>query len=230
MSPLNVLVVIPACNEEDSIADTIASIRLSIAHGSPRLVKATIVVVCDSCTDDTYEVAKRALIECRSLVLKVNFSSVGESRDWGVRIGLRVEADTRWVAFTDADSFVLPNWINLQVDAYQKGYDAFFGRVQFDTNNAMLKSFRDLYQTQSHRYIHGANMGLSLEAFQKVGGIPRLKAHEDRNLVDLLEERGLNVFWDTNEAVQTSVRMNGRAPEGFAATLAEFSECYQPTV
>lgn len=230
MSPINILIVVPACNEEDSIADTISSIRHSIAHCSEAHLNATILVVCDSCEDDTYSEAERALEGCASLVVKVNFRNVGRTRDWGVRLGLNHQADTDWIAFTDADSLVLADWMSRQVEAYRRGYDAFFGRVQFDSSSPLLEQFRSNYQTQTHRYIHGANMGLSLSAFLKVGGIPLLRAHEDKFLVDRLEEQNLNLFWDSSEAVQTSVRMEGRAPEGFAATLSQFAQSYSPFI
>jgi glycosyltransferase involved in cell wall biosynthesis len=230
MTPINILIVVPACNEEESIADTIASIRLSITKCSEACLNTTIVVVCDSCEDQTYLEAKKALYGCSSIVAKVNFRNVGKTRDWGVRLGLNSQTDTNWIAFTDADSLVLSDWMSRQVQAYQCGYDAFFGRVQFESSSPILEKFRSNYKTQTHRYIHGANMGLSLSAFLEVGGIPLLSAHEDKFLVDRLEEKNLSLFWDSNEAVQTSVRMEGRAPEGFAATLSLFAQSFNALI
>jgi hypothetical protein len=66
-------------------------------------------------------------------------------------------------------------------------------------------------------------MGISWPAFEKVGGIPWLAAHEDRGLVERLEKTGCPISWSTRASVWTSTRMKGRAPEGFASTLAHFA-------
>ncbi len=221
---MSVLIVVPAHNEEDSIAASLEAIRGALCvAGAP---DGTIVVVCDSCTDGTVGAALAALDGTDHLVVEVDYRNVGAARDYGVRYGLEMKPETQWIAFTDADSSVSPTWIARQWAIHLFGYDAYCGRVSFDRSNSLLAAFWQRYETQTEDRIHGANMGLSVEAYRAVNGIPHLCAHEDRTLVDNLQTKGKTIFWDADVTVATSTRIVGRAPEGFAATLQKFSQFF----
>ena len=70
-----------------------------------------------------------------------------------------------------------------------------------------------------HRHIHGANLGVSADAYRRVGGFRPLASSEDVALVEALQNSGASIAWSAAPRVVTSARRNFRAPLGFGATL-----------
>jgi hypothetical protein len=70
-----------------------------------------------------------------------------------------------------------------------------------------------------HRHIHGANLGVSAEAYVRAGGFAPLRSSEDVALVEALIAHGARVVWTAAPRVVTSARRDFRAPDGFGATL-----------
>src|SRR5690606_32715466 len=103
-----------------------------------------------------------------------------------------LQAGARWLASTDADSKVPPDWLAAQL---QCGADAFCGTVRvadwLDFAERVRAAFlAGEHYEDDHPHVHGANFGLSAAAYQAVGGFPALAAHEDRGLLDALERGG----------------------------------------
>lgn len=71
-----------------------------------------------------------------------------------------------------------------------------------------------------HRHVHGANIGISDHAYQRLGGFDPVPVHEDARLVHRAQAAGMRVAWSTAAPVTTSARRTARAPGGFAAHLA----------
>jgi hypothetical protein len=67
--------------------------------------------------------------------------------------------------------------------------------------------------------VHGANLGLTPDAYRATGGFPPRATGEDVALVAALDRTGLRVLRDRAHPVVTSARTEGRAPDGFAAHL-----------
>ena len=67
------------------------------------------VVALDSCTDNSEAVARRAGVDTVSLQAR----NVGRARAAGADLALARGA--RWLAFTDADTVVAPNWLHAQL-------------------------------------------------------------------------------------------------------------------
>jgi len=107
--------IVPAHNEAEHIGACVQSLRIaarcSRLNGEPVLV----VVVLDDCDDATGAVAS----EAGAQVLSVHARNVGTARATGAAFAL--DAGARWLAFTDADSVVAPDWLadqlGLQSDA-----------------------------------------------------------------------------------------------------------------
>lgn len=72
---------------------------------------------------------------------------------------------------------------------------------------------------EGHRHIHGANLGVSAEAYRRAGGFQPLKSSEDVALVNGLLSSGAAIAWSATPRVVTSARRDFRAPDGFGATL-----------
>lgn len=163
-------VVIPAHNEERHISECLASVRLASEHPALRGQRVEILVVLDACSDGTVEqVAARG-----ASMLEVCFQNVGKARAVGAEHLL--EAGVQWLAFTDADTRVPCDWLVRQIEC---GADAVCGTVEVDSwsehDESVRSRYLELYQfIENHRHIHGANLGLSADAYRNAGGFQHL--------------------------------------------------------
>lgn len=212
-----IAVIVPAHNEEAHIGACLRS--LAAASACPDLMGEAVllIVVLDDCSDGTQGIA--AALGARTVECQAR--NVGTARAMGAQLALA--AGARWLAFTDADSEVSPNWIAQQLCQQA---DAVCGTVQvrdWDTHGEAVRAqFDALYQDRDgHRHIHGANLGLTAQAYNEVGGFEPLATGEDVALVQRLQECGLSIAWTATTRVTTSARKQFRAPAGFGATLLQ---------
>ena len=210
-----IAVIIPAHNEEALIGACLRS--LQAASRCPALLGEPVVavVVADSCNDGTAKVARSMGAACVS----VRANNVGLARARGAELALK--AGARWLAFTDADSVVAPDWLSMQVLLRA---DAVCGVVQVNDWTAHSERTRRHFNAHyrpvdGHRHIHGANLGLSAQAYRRAGGFRHVVSSEDRALVEDLHTCGASIAWSAGPRVMTSARRSFRAPNGFGATL-----------
>ncbi|AOE67261.1 glycosyl transferase [Pseudomonas fluorescens] len=208
-------VVIPAHNEERHISECLASVRLASEHPALQGQRVEILVVLDACSDGTVEqVAARG-----ASMLEVCFQNVGKARAVGAEHLL--EAGVQWLAFTDADTRVPCDWLVRQIEC---GADAVCGTVEVDSwsehDESVRSRYLELYQfIENHRHIHGANLGLSADAYRNAGGFQHLVTHEDVRLVADLERTGARIAWTATNPVITSARRDYKCRGGFGEYL-----------
>jgi hypothetical protein len=95
------------------------------------------------------------------------------------------------------------------VDAWHDSFD----------ESAQIR-YHQHYQAQDgHRHIHGANLGVSAEAYRRAGGFEPLACDEDVQLVRQLERCGATIAWSHRPQVLTSARLDSRARGGFGDYL-----------
>jgi glycosyltransferase involved in cell wall biosynthesis len=208
-------IVVPAHNEEAVIARCLESLIIAAAHTRLLNEQVYIVVVMDDCTDGTRAVVDHYPVHG----IAVCYRNVGEARAAGVDHLLREGA--RWLAFTDADTQVPETWL---ADQLACKTDAVCGVVGVDDWSAHSDAVRIRYDahyspTEGHRHIHGANLGVSAEAYRRVGGFKPLKTHEDVQLVTDLEGAGASITWTAVNCVTTSARLECRCRDGFGDYL-----------
>ena len=208
-------VIVPAHNEEASIGACLESLLAAASHLGleGRLVR--IVVVLDSCTDETGRIVDSYPVDAVS----ISSSNVGVARatgaDWVIQEG------AKWLAFTDADTVVPETWL---VDQLRFETDAVCGTVQVTDWSLHSQEVRAKYDSlytpiEGHRHIHGANLGVSAAAYRGVGGFKPLKAHEDVRLIADLSDAGASITWTACNCVTTSARLESRCNEGFGDYL-----------
>ena len=172
-------------------------------------------MVLDSCVDGT-----RSVVEARGVAcVEVAARNVGVARAAGA--SALVARGARWLAFTDADSVVAPDWLARQLDT---PHDAVCGVVAVDDWDDFSVAVRAACEAgyvdaDCHRHIHGASLGVSSAASLRVGGFPPLRRSEDVELVRRLHGDGATIRWTNAVRVTTSARRIARAPGGFAAHL-----------
>lgn len=217
-------VVIPAHNEERHLSDCLAALQRAV-----RLVPhpVSVLVVLDNCSDSSQDRCRQAGVN----TLTISAANVGSARAAGFRalIGQDPDPATVWLASTDADTRVEPNWLRHQLHLARRGADVVLGVVRLDghTVSSELRRAFDLdYQKQlfhdgSHNHVHGANLGLRASVYLRAGGFPPAPNHEDKHLVQRLRRTpGVTIQPTQQLAVSTSGRLQSHCDHGFAATLA----------
>jgi glycosyltransferase involved in cell wall biosynthesis len=208
-------IVIPAHNEAALLGACLRAACRAAAHPRLRGEKVQIVVVLDSCDDGSASVAHGFEVD----VIEIDARNVGMARAVGADVLLARGA--RWLAFTDADSRVAPDWLAAQLALRAQ---AVCGPVTVDdwtmhherTRAAFYRAYMD---GEGHRHIHGANFGVSARAYRRAGGFPPLACSEDVALVSLLIASGVRIAWSAAPRVVTSARVDSRARGGFGDTL-----------
>jgi len=131
-----------------------------------------------------------------------------------------------WLASTDADSKVPPEWIATQLGLAERSSAAVAGVVRAvaaddlspGTLAELLEDY-DIYPDGTHPHVHGATLGVRADAYLDAGGWSDLALAEDHCLWKRLKERGWRVTSSCAVWVETSGRLLGRAQGGFADLL-----------
>lgn len=221
-----VVVVIPARNEEALLPGCLEALSVA-ARGSP--VPVQTIVVLDSCSDGTAAICAHAPVA----TVEGAYGNVGLARHAGIVTAVRSRhlAQSVWIANTDADSRVAPDWLHEQVRLANDGADLVLGlaNVSFDISASVLRAHQSGYLRRirtdgSHNHVHGASFGIRASTYFEAGGFPPLTDHEDRQLV--LRVRALRypvVVTTTSLTVETSGRTDGRCQAGVAHSIAQLT-------
>ena len=217
-------VVIPARNEEQLLPGCLDAIEVAAAAVP---VPVHVVVALDRCSDDSASI----VASYRSIhIVETAAGNVGAARRHGVERVLRLAdgtaEDRLWLATTDADSVVPPDWLSGQLSLASCGWEVVVGTVIVDdwsdhppeTGPRWHATYRAV---EHHSHVHGANLGCSAAAYLDAGGWSPLETDEDVALLAALAHR--KVIRTATLPVLTSARRDPRAVGGFGATLRELA-------
>ncbi|MCP3712519.1 glycosyltransferase [Paraburkholderia sp. CNPSo 3274] len=212
-------IVIPAHNEECLLAPCLRAALTAARHPALLGEHVHVLVVLDACTDGSATVARGAGVE----TLAIDACNVGAARAAGA--SRMLEQGARWLAFSDADSRVAPDWLYAQQVLKA---DAVCGPVAVDDWSRhparTLDAWRACYHdADGHRHVHGANLGVCACAYRRAGGFSTLACGEDVALVEMLRATGAVVAWSAAPRVVTSARLDARVRGGFGDTLAAWA-------
>ena len=233
-----VAIGIPARNESATIGACLASVGLAAAScGLP----VALVVAADDCTDDTITRAALALERlphlAAALVIDVHRRTAGGARDAACRAALDalpVPADRVWLATTDADGTVPPDWLARQLAWAARGADGVAGLVAVDPaapHHLRARIGAHLARPGTglgHPHVHGANLGVRAHRWLGAGGFAHVAVGEDQTLWATLGAGGAHLVAAPDGIVTTSGRLVGRAPDGFAAVLSTLVGAAEP--
>ncbi|HSP52800.1 MAG TPA: glycosyltransferase [Cryobacterium sp.] len=223
-----VIVVVPARNEEELLPRCLSALAVAVAEAGdvarrpPPVID--VVVVLDRCSDGTADVA---LDWPMFAGLSTNAGAVGAARRAGVR-HLLPETDqftsSTWIATTDADSAVPPNWLSVQLAFARNSVDLVLGTVVPD--DGLSDGDRQRWHAQhqlveGHSHVHGANLGVRADRYLHAGEFARVDGHEDVQLVSALRDLRVSEIRTELIPVLTSGRLAGRTPAGFAGYLRD---------
>ena len=114
-------VIVPVHDEEAHLGQCLRSIRVAARHPGLNGEAVVVVAALDACTDRSDRIAAAEAVE----IVRLAARCVGLARAAGAERALRWGA--RWLAFTDADSVVAPDWLAMQLGA---GADVVCGTVE----------------------------------------------------------------------------------------------------
>lgn len=214
--PSKIGIVIPAHNEEQFIERCLNAITKAIADSS---VETIIVVVLDSCTDNTLNIVQAFGVN----YLTVDARRVGVARRAGV--DYLIDKGCDWICTTDADSMVTANWLEQQltlIDAHKA--DMICGGVHAIFDEPLHEKTQVHYEesiTHAMRLkrVYGANLSFSVKAYQSVGGFVNAAFNEDVTLVGKFKKASRRVIWSDKVMVHTSFRKHSRTPVGLGASI-----------
>jgi glycosyltransferase involved in cell wall biosynthesis len=223
----SVTVVVPAHDEEELLPACLAALRRA-ARQLAR-IQTHVLVVADACGDATAGRARRA----GAGVVEIQARNVGAARaaGFGAALGRIRPADpaAAWLATTDADTLVAPDWLARQVELAHQGWDAVVGTVTVSDWSGHPDHVPELFAARyqhgqgPHPHVHGANLGMSAAAYLASGGFRALRTAEDHAIVAALAAAGQRILRTADVTVVTSGRRAARAPDGFGALLSTFS-------
>lgn len=224
-----VAVVVPAHDEEDLLPGCLAACQAALREAARVAgpLNAHLIVVADACQDRTADLARTA----GASVLNIAARSVGAARAAGFAEALRragpADPASIWLATTDADTLVPPDWLSRQLGYARAGWDAVVGTVTVHDWTGHAGHVPDRFAARyrwsgggPHPHVHGANLGLTAAAYRASGGFRGLVTAEDHALVQALEETGQRILRTSEVSVVTSARRQARAPLGFGHLLA----------
>ncbi|SEN52756.1 Glycosyltransferase like family 2 [Loktanella fryxellensis] len=236
------VVVIPARNEADRIADCLAALAVQDVPG------LAVVVVANGCTDRTADVAW-ATADAAGLHLELltvtlgTGQGVGTARRLGCARALDLYPEAAALLSTDADCVVAPDWAarNLHhlrsaamvcgrvdpmphelhvLDDMDHGPARMEGRYE-----ALVMAFYRMHRpgpcglAGDHGHAAGASLAMQAAAYRTAGEFGDLATGEDRDLVRRFKAAGLPVWHADDVRVAASCRLDGRAQDGMAAAL-----------
>lgn len=195
-----VSIIIPAFNEEEHLARTIAAVRKSIAFSK---IPSEVIVVDNISEDSTLSVAKKLADHVYSEKIRV----IAAVRNTGA-----YRARGKYLIFVDADTIVPKELVRCFVSAMEKGAVVvgcqvmphplnFFEKIVFKFFNFILRS----------SVLHGATfsgnaVGYNKKVFEKLEGFDEQRvASEDHDLSNRASRLGKAVFLN-NVTVLTSNR------------------------
>jgi len=225
-------ILVPARNESALIGRCLSALHAAKERAiAQTAVRIEIIVVADACTDETADIARS--VEGVK-VIEIDAGAVGSARATGALVALDelcpadapsggLLADEVWLANTDADSVVPPNWMIEQLALADRGVDLMLGTVTPDLRDLTPDHARAWHETRHHTpargHIYGANLGIRASHYLRAGGFAPLAEHEDVDLVARARAAGSDTFATDACEVMTSGRHHGRTPGGFARYL-----------
>ncbi len=166
-------VIISAYNEQDYINMSLDSLD------KQSFPDFETIVVADSCTDSTAEIAKR--YGCK--ILKANTRNLGKNRNIGAK-----EAKAEILVFLDADVAVSKDYLSKVYAAVNEGHECGRPRYYIKSNNFFIRNilfFVNISKAKQFPYTHF----ITKRCLTQAGGYPKYQNWQDMILADKVKKR-----------------------------------------
>ena len=189
------------------------------------------MLAADCCTDATaVRAGKMTRMTTPLLVIDGTWGTAGGARAAAIAHGRHAlghaDAAHTWIATTDADTVVPPNWLARQLEHAAAGADAVAGIIELRDRPPSQPGGRAVVPLdlprRRRRVARPRARGEPRSARRLVrhrGGFPAVGVAEDHLLWNALRRVGAQCLSTIDVRVATSARLHSRAPGGFADTL-----------
>ncbi|MFA6462130.1 MAG: glycosyltransferase [Candidatus Woesearchaeota archaeon] len=195
---VRISVVIPACNEEKYIVNTLQNIQ---SLNDPDVET---IVVCNGCTDNTESLAKKAANQS-TRIISFKEGHVSKARNIGAQ---KAEGET--LLFLDADSLVSEDTFSRIKEDFSDKHAVATTKVQPDDPKLKYKfamGFKNFYHTTNLYQGCSGALICRKEDFDKVDGYDAsLKVKEHRKLILKLKRHTGKEFTCLDTNITTSMR------------------------
>jgi hypothetical protein len=192
-------VVVPVHTEEQALEQCLAALD---AAASRVTVPVTVLVVLRAGTDDSAAVL-RGFPAAGTEIIAVYADCVGSARATGMTKLLKRHGEAgTWLATTDGDAIVPPNWLTAQLRHADAG-----ARVVAGTVTAVGRSDRTTTVRRPRsvaRRLHAANLSFAAAAYGATEGFQAVSGDDDGRLVDAFKANAEPIAWAIDLAVAIS--------------------------
>src|SRR5579872_3914563 len=150
----DISIIIPAYNEGKYISTTLQAIQKSIFSG-----QYEIIVVCNGCTDNTPEIAKKY----GARVFILSDKGTPEAMNYGAK---QAQADV--LTFLDADTLISNNLLQQVLSAHEQGYIG--GRTVIRWSGDSIFANMSGIISYVHKHKWGGFCFIDKKLFQLIGG------------------------------------------------------------
>ena len=251
-----IVVAIPVRDEAALIGDCLRALAL---QDGPARADILLLVNNSTDNTAAIARGLRATLPCGLHVLEHNFppaqANAGMARRLAMSKAAMLVEPGGILATTDADGCVAPDWLENTLDAFATGVDVVCGRAIIDPIDAL--SIPQHLHDDDAREVHfakqldriaavldpdpydpaprhaeesGASLAVRREIFLAAGGVPPVRAGEDRALVAALRRVDARIRHDPDVTVDVSGRIHGRAAGGMADTIRRRLQCQDATL
>ena len=193
MSNHFISIIVPAHNEENYIEKTLISV-LNSSYKNFELI-----VACDSCKDNTEQIAKKYTDK----IFSVNFKDTSKTRNHGAE-----KAKGNILVFLDADTLCSGDYLSSIVKAIDSGFH--YGSPKMISESGTKKGKHITKRMNSFNKNHktvGGNCFVTKEHFLKINGFEAgLKVGEDSDIGYRLRKNGAEYIFIENSHVVSSER------------------------
>lgn len=227
-----VAVIIPAYNEEETIARCLESCVKQTSRADE------IIVVNNNSTDDTEKIVKkfqRDHPDQNIRLLNEPVQGIIAARNHGLD-----KAKSDILGRIDSDSTIAPGWVEAVRTMFSdKEVAAATGPVQYydmpmvDLGLRVDEKIRNtLYKmAKDHRFLFGSNMAIRKTVWEKVGPLTSLdpddQLHEDIDLALTLFENDFEVVYDSKMVGAMSARRLEDSPRKFYSYVMRFERTFK---
>lgn len=194
--------------------------------------------------DFVLHVVERTLPPSEAYIGRVRQLLMNEAYQRLISIGRK----TGIIASTDGDSYVSPTWIAATLVEIEQGADAVGGRITLDqTELATLEFYAKLCHLREvgyrsliaeleayldpdpvdpfprHYQHYGASLAVTAQMYAQAGGLPAVRSPEDTAFYRALVRTNARFRHSPRVRVVTSARQTGRASQGLANQLNQWS-------
>ena len=182
--------IIPAYNEAEVIKATLGAINEAIASEF-----VEILVVCNGCTDNTAEIAKKA----GANVLTISDKGAAKASNFGAK---RATTDT--LLFLDADTIIAKNLLQKVREAVANNYIGGRTVVKWEGKGIMPRLFSLV--SYVHPYKYGGFCFVDKSVFESIGGYKEGTYGFDFDLGKRVSRHGKTVFIRDSHVLTSSRR------------------------